>query len=136
MGRLLFWLISQPLSWALLGLVLGPYCFFRGFRLLQLKRRIMGVPRSTIRAAALGPVEVSGTVVGPYTLIAPLSQADCLYYRLKIQSNPRHDLGSKIHEMSAPVFLDDGTGQMMIYPVGAELNSLLRTSALSMASWH
>jgi hypothetical protein len=99
MGHPIFWLLSQPLFWAVLGIGLGPYVFFRGFRLLQLKRRIMGVPRSTIRAAAIGPVEVSGTVVGPYTLIAPLSQHDCLYYRLKIQSNPHHDLANKIHKI-------------------------------------
>lgn len=121
MGHLVFWLLSQPLFWALMGIGLGPYVFFRGFRLLQLKRRIMGVPRSTIRAAAIGPVEVSGTAVGPYTLIAPLSQHDCLYYRLKIQSNPQHDLANKIHEMCAPLFVDDGTGLLMIYPAEAEL---------------
>ncbi|HEV2696376.1 MAG TPA: hypothetical protein VGU90_00170, partial [Terriglobales bacterium] len=121
MVQFLFWLLSQPLAWAVLGIGLGPYCFFRGFRLLQLKRRIMGVPRSTIRAAALGPVEVSGTVVGPYTLVAPLSRADCFYYRLKIQSNPHRDLDAKIHEMCAPVFVNDGTGLMMFYPAGAEL---------------
>ena len=121
MGRDLFWLASQPLFWALLGVGMGPYFFFRGFRLLQLKRRIMGVPRSTIRAAALGPVEISGTVVGPYTLIAPLSQGECLYYRIKVQSNPHHDLANKIHELSAPLFVDDGTGRVMIYPFQAEL---------------
>lgn len=121
MGNAIFWLLSQPSFWAVLGIVLGPYVFFQGFRLLQLKRRISGVPRSTIRSAALGPVEVSGTVVGPYTLIAPLSEGECFYYRLKIQSNPRHDLANKIHELCAPLFLDDGTGLMMIYPFGAEL---------------
>jgi hypothetical protein len=121
MARLLFWLLSQPLFWALLGIGLGPYLFFRGFRLLQLKRRIMGVPRSTIRAAALGPVEISGTVAGPYTLIAPLSQGECLYYRIKVQSNPHHDLANKIHELCAPLFVDDGTGRVMLYPLQAEL---------------
>jgi hypothetical protein len=121
MGHLLFWLLSQPLFWALAGIGLGPYLFFRGFRLLQLKRRIMGVPRSTVRAAAMGPVEVSGTVVGPYTVVAPLSQGECLYYRIKVQSNPHRDLGNKSQELCAPLFLDDGTGLMMIYPYGAEL---------------
>jgi hypothetical protein len=121
MARLLFWLLSQPLFWAVLGVGLGPYLFFRGFRLLQLKRRIMAVPRSTIRAAALGPIEISGTVVGPYTLIAPLSQGECLYYRIKVQSNPHHDLANKIHELCAPLFVDDGTGRVMLYPLQAEL---------------
>jgi len=115
------WLLSQPLFWAVLGVVFGPYLFYRGFRVLQLKRAIMNVPRSTIRGAALGPVEISGKAVGPYTLIAPMSHDDCLYYRLHVESNPSGDLKTTIHELCAPLFLDDGTGIVMVYPVGAEL---------------
>jgi hypothetical protein len=121
MIRLLIWLLSQPLMWAALGVTFGPYFFWRGFRLLQRKRLILDTPRSTIRAAALGCVEVTGKVVGPYTLVAPLSHTDCFYYRLVIESNPQGDLRKSIKEMCAPIFLDDGTGTLMIYPQGAEL---------------
>lgn len=69
----------------------------------------------------LGRVELSGKAVGPYTLVAPLSHTDCFYYRLAVESNPQGDLRNKIHEMCAPLFLDDGTGTLMIYPQGAEL---------------
>jgi len=126
MIRILIWLLSQPLFWAILGVTFGPYFFWRGFRVLQQKRLIMDVPRSTIRAAALGRVEVSGKVVGPYTLVAPLSHSDCLYYRIAVESNPQGDLSNKIRELCAPFFLDDGTGILMIYPAGAEL--LMRPS--------
>jgi hypothetical protein len=119
--RDLIWLLSQPLFWAILGVGFGPYLFYRGFRVLQLKRAIMNVPRSTVRGAALGAVEISGKAVGPYTLIAPLSLGDCLYYRLKVESNPSGDLETTIHELCAPLFLDDGTGTVMIYPPGSEL---------------
>jgi len=44
--RDLIWLLSQPLFWAVLGVVGAPYLFYYGFHLLQLKRRIMNVPRS------------------------------------------------------------------------------------------
>jgi hypothetical protein len=107
--------------WAVAGVICGPYFFFRGFGLLQRKRLIMDTPRSTIRAAALGPVEVSGKAVGPYTLVAPLSQCDCLYYRMVVESNPHGDLQEKMRELCAPFFLDDGTGRLMIYPEGCEL---------------
>jgi hypothetical protein len=50
-----------------------------------------------------------------------MSQTDCLYYRLNIESNPRGDLKNKIKEMCAPLYLDDGTGIVMVYPEGAEL---------------
>jgi hypothetical protein len=121
MIRLLIWLLSQPLLWAGLAVTLGPYFFWRGFRLLQRKRLIMDTPRSTIRAAALGRVEITGKVVGPYTLVAPLSHTDCFYYRLVIESNPQGDLRSQIKEMCTPLFLDDGTGTLMIFPQGSEL---------------
>lgn len=119
--QLLIWILSQPLFWAVAGTLLGPYLFYRGFRLLQLKRRISSVPRSTIRAAAIGPVEISGTAIGPYTIVSPLGQSDCLYYRLVIESNPHGDLKDKIKELCAPLYIDDGTGTLMIYPNGSEL---------------
>lgn len=119
--RLLVWILMQPLFWAIVGVTAGPYFFYRGFVALQLKRRILNVPRSTIRSAAIGPVEICGKAIGPYTLIAPLSQSECLYYRLMVESNPRGDLRNRVHEMCAPLFLDDGTGVVMVYPCGSEL---------------
>lgn len=117
------WLLSQALLWAAVGIVLGPIAFLRGFRLLQRERLILDTPRSTIRGAALGVVEVSGKVVGPYTLVSPLSQTDCLYYRVVVESKPGGDVANhKMRELSAPFFLDDGTGTLMIYPAGCELD--------------
>ncbi|MGA9979870.1 MAG: hypothetical protein WBQ08_14700 [Candidatus Sulfotelmatobacter sp.] len=121
MSRSLIWLLSQPLFWAVLSVVLGPYFFLRGFALLHRKRLVMDIPRSTVRAAALGSVELTGRAVGPYALVAPLSKADCLYYRIAIESNPQGDLRKRTQEMCVPLFLDDGTGIVMIYPEGSEL---------------
>jgi hypothetical protein len=122
MIRLLAWLLSQSLFWAALGVVFGPVLFFRGFRLLQRKRLIMDIPRSTVCGAALGPVEISGKAVGPYTLVSPLSQIDCLYYRIAVQSNAQKDFSNtKMRELSAPLYVDDGTGKVMIYPAHCEL---------------
>ena len=148
--RGLAWLLSQPLLWAALGIVVGPYLFYRGFRLLQRKRLILDTPRSTVRAAAVGAVEISGKAVGPYTLVSPLTQRDCLYYRVVVRGfrqaaaaqamywwdsylawfafcvgflrqNFRKSTGQIIDEVCAPIFVDDGTGELMIYPQGAEM---------------
>ena len=122
MIRLLAWLLSQALFWAAMGVLFGPVLFFRGFRLLQRKRLIMDIPRSTVRAAALGPVEITGKAAGPYTLVSPLSQTDCLYYRIAVQSKPKKDFSNtKMRELSAPLYVDDGTGKMMVYPAQCEL---------------
>lgn len=122
MIRLLAWLLSQALFWAAMGVVFGPLFFYRGFRLLQRKRLIMDIPRCTVRGAALGPVEISGKAVGPYTLVSPLSQTDCLYYRIAVQSNPKKDFSNtKMRELSVPLYVDDGTGKVMVYPAHCEL---------------
>jgi len=93
-----------------------PIYFFRGFRALQLKRIIINVPRSSVRAAALGPVEVSGKAVGPYTLVAPLSKMECLCYWLLGESGTLGPATLSRGKMCAPLFLDDGTGTVMISP--------------------
>src|ERR1041385_3138857 len=146
--RGLVWLLSQPLFWAALGILVGPYLFFRGFRLLQRKRLILDIPRSTIRAAAIGPGEVSGKAVGPYTLISPIGGKECLYYRVVIRAYKqaasyggyardadvaliafafgflrqafRQQSGEIIDEVCAPLFIEDETGELMIFPKGAE----------------
>jgi len=119
--RPVVWLLSQPLFWAALGVVGGPYLFLRGFQALQLKRQIMNVPRSTIRGAALGPVELSGKAVGPYTLVAPMTKVECLCYWLVAESNSLGPLSSASDKMWAPLYLDDGTGTLMIWPEGVSV---------------
>lgn len=119
--RLFLWLLSQPLFWAVLGVVVGPYLFYRGFRLFQRKRLILDIPRSSVRAAAIGAVEIAGKAVGPYTLVSPLSSKDCLYYRVVIRVFRHKSSNPIIDEVCAPLFVDDGTGELMIYPEGAEV---------------
>lgn len=117
----LIWLLSQPRLWAVLGVVVGPYLFYLGFRLFQRKRLILDIPRSSVRAAAIGAVEISGKAVGPYTLVSPLNLIDCLYYRVVISISQDRRNSSIVDEACAPLFVDDGTGEVMIFPKGAEI---------------
>lgn len=115
-------LLANPIVWAMIGLVAGVYAFIRGFFLLRRKRFILDIPRSTIRGAPLGLVEVSGKVDGPYTIIAPLSGEDCFYYRAMVwQKGSRAPWRRAAEEtLATPFFLDDGTGRMLVDPRGAE----------------
>lgn len=114
--------LFNPVIWAMLGFPLGIYAFIRGFFLLRRKRFIQDIPRSTIRGAPLGLVEVTGKAQGPYTIIAPLSEEDCFYYRAVIWSKGERSGWHKRAEesLAAPFFLDDGTGKMMVDPRGAD----------------
>ncbi|MBV9480583.1 MAG: hypothetical protein JO249_07510 [Acidobacteria bacterium] len=102
---------------ALGGVLAGFYLFCRGFGLLARKRLIENIPRSEIRSAALGQVEISGKALGPYTIISPLSLSDCYYY--KAVAYPTGEDAKQAHRSSAeilsvPFFLGDQTGNVMV----------------------
>jgi hypothetical protein len=86
-----------------------------GFGLLRRKLLIQSVSSSTVRSAALGLVEASGTATGPYSIISPLSETECYFYRAIL---PRHRDCQET--LCVPFFLDDGTGKLLIDPRGAQ----------------
>lgn len=104
LGRLIVWTAC---------LVVGPYLFFRGLRAFQLKRHVSNVPQSTVRAAAMGPVEVRGTAVGPYALSARFCPEDflCCWYISETNA---------VQKVCAPLFVDDGTDILMVSPDALE----------------
>jgi hypothetical protein len=112
--------LQSPLLWGILGIATGVFLFFRGFPFLKRKQLIQDIPTSTVRGASLGAVEVSGRVVGPYTLIAPLSETDCFYYRAVVRGSSDEEKTPREEILYAPFFLDDGTGRVMVDPRGAE----------------
>jgi len=115
-----FSLLRSPVLWGILAIGIGVRLFFRGFPFLKRKQLIEDTPTSTVRAASLGAVEISGTVAGPYALISPLSETDCFYYHAIARGSSREDKEAKEEILYAPFFLDDGTGRVMIDPRGAE----------------
>ena len=115
-----FSLLRSPVLWGILAIGLGVRSFFRGFPFLKRKQLIDDTPTSSVRGAALGAVEISGTVVGPYSLISPLSETDCFYYHAIARGSSREDKKAKEEILYAPFFLDDGTGRVMVDPRGAE----------------
>jgi hypothetical protein len=102
------------------SIAIGVFLFFRGFPFLKRKHLIQDTPTSTVRGAALGAVEISGTVVGPYTLISPLSETDCFYYHAIVRGSEGEEKKPREEVLYAPFFLDDGTGRVMVDPRGAE----------------
>jgi hypothetical protein len=113
--------LKSPLLWGFAGVVTGVFLFFRGFPYLQRKRVIENTPTSTVRGAPLGAVEMSGRVVGPYTLISPISESDCFYYRAVARSSSKEDKSTIEETLYAPFFIDDGTGLVLVDPRGAEM---------------
>lgn len=113
--------------WCALGFCAGIGLFIYGFRLLQRRRLILDTPFSKIRSAAMGMVEISGLAVGPYTMVAPITERECYYFRTLVwewkQSGKNKQWVKVAGEcMHIPFFVDDNTGRMLIDPRGADLD--------------
>ncbi|HEV2423509.1 MAG TPA: hypothetical protein VGZ29_01635 [Terriglobia bacterium] len=110
------------------GFCLGIYCFFRGFRFLRRYEMLADTPRTPIRAAAMGFVEVSGKASGPETVYSPVSHTQCYFYRVDID---RWHQGSRGGGRWAPFatdgdgvrfYLEDETGRVLVDAQDAEFD--------------
>lgn len=99
-----------------------------GLRWLATRERVRALPLAKIRSAAMGPVQLSGTVVPCAALGAPYSHVRAAWYRFEIQER-RGDSNNKawitIEEGGSgdiPFRLDDGTGSILVQPSAAEVD--------------
>src|SRR5208282_5215774 len=118
---------SRPIVWCLLGVFAGLYIFYRGFLLLQRRHLILDTPVSKVRSAPLGMVELNGLAGGPYTIVAPITERPCYYYRTVAWEWKRQGKNNQWVKVAAecvhmPFFLDDNTAKVMVDPRGAELD--------------
>ena len=104
----------------------GLYFFVSGFRLLARKRLLLTTPTSKIRSAAMGLVEVNGMAAGPYTMPAPITGKPCFLYHTTAwqQRDAKKDEWDKVADetLHLPFFIDDSTGQLLVEPLGADLD--------------
>jgi hypothetical protein len=104
----------------------GLYFLFLGFHLLARKRRILATPASRISSAAKGAVEIGGEAAGPYTLSAPITGKPCFLYCATVwqQRKGQNTEWEKIADetMHMPFFVANATGQLLIEPLGADLD--------------
>jgi len=112
---------------AVIGVFVGLYLFYRGFRLLQRKRLILNTPASKIRSASMGLVEINGLAAGPYTMTAPITGVPCYYFHTTAwqwQQRGKNSEWVKVADerLHIPFFLDDNTGRMLVDPQGAEMD--------------
>jgi len=117
-----FWLTAAALAAA------AAYSFWYAFKAWAKNRVIEDTPTSRVRSAAQGYVEISGlSLLPPDSHIkAPLTGKPCAWWRYKIEE--RRSAGRSRSwftiqsDTSAESFLlDDGTGQCLIDPRGAEV---------------
>jgi hypothetical protein len=117
-------LIKHVASLSALAVATGIYCIFRGLRLLVRKRR-QSAPASRIASSLPGLVEVHGIATGPNTISVPITGQPCYLYRTTVwqqRKTANHEWEIAEETLHVPFFLDDSTGQLLIEPIGAELD--------------
>lgn len=110
------------------GFFLGMYCFFRGFRFLRRYQTLADTPRTPIRGAAMGFVEVSGAARGNETVASPVTGTPCFFYRVKLDRWRQGSRGGGHWAAFATdgdgvrFYLEDETGRILVDAQGAELD--------------
>ncbi|MFI4889853.1 MAG: GIDE domain-containing protein [Steroidobacterales bacterium] len=132
-------------QWLMLAALLagaGAYGFWFGFKSLSKSRAIQNTPTSRIRSAAQGYAEFTGVGALPprVTIKGPLTGLQCAWWHYQIQERggigPRNGwLTVDTLTSETPFLLDDGTGQCLVDPRGAEVVSHVRTVWYGATRW-
>ncbi|MCL5043040.1 MAG: E3 ubiquitin ligase family protein [Gammaproteobacteria bacterium] len=130
----LFWLPPVQFWMFLLGACIATLvCAWLMFSRYRRARWIEDTPRSRIRSAAQGLVEIAGGLQsgGHAPLVSPLSGSDCLWYRFRIEEYRRSGRSSSWRvvergESERPFLICDESGQCWIDPRGAEVHPASR----------
>ncbi|MEQ1657951.1 MAG: GIDE domain-containing protein [Hylemonella sp.] len=92
---------------------------------LRRRHAITGMPTSRIASAAQGYVELhgQGRPLDLNPLHSPLSGAACLWYRYQVEHKTNEDKWETVEraESQTSFVLDDGSGQCLVDPEGAEI---------------
>lgn len=112
-----------------IGYFVAGLAAYGGFTEWRELRLIRNTPTSKIRSMAMGTVELKGTAEqGPEDMIleSPFSGEDCLFYRYQIEEYRQQGKNSSWVTISqgkegVRFVLDDGTGEVIVDPDGAEL---------------
>jgi len=116
------------------------------FRFLHIARMLEDTPTSRVRSSAQGYVELVGRskALAGTTNIAPLTQRPCVWWRFRIQrrtgSNSRGNRRAKWQTVQSgrseqPFVLDDGTGESIVQPAGAEVLTAETTTWYGDTPW-
>jgi hypothetical protein len=111
--------------------LLALFLFWSGLHFVRLKRKIENTPTSKVRSLAMGMVEVHGRARRQYALVAPMTQAACVYYRLRKYRRDRNNKWKLVKDVDSSHVafqIDDGTGCVIVAPQGASVKAKTRQS--------
>jgi len=110
--------LANPVTWFIAGAV----WFSIGFRHYRHRLTIRDTPSAKIGAAAIGLIEVSGSVTSDTPDTAPITGKPCVYWRVTIQVKREKQSSTVSHQSTPRAFeIEDATGRVLIWPSSSEL---------------
>jgi hypothetical protein len=113
---------AMGLSYTVSLTAVGLIAFVHAFVLLGRKRAIENCPTSKLRSMPMGLVEVKGRARQKYSLKAPFSLTDCVYYAYKQYEweHAGNQAGYRLKQWGesghVPFYLEDETARVLILP--------------------
>lgn len=117
---------NRDIVYAAFGFISGICSFFWGFSRLRRRRLIENIPTSCVRGMAMGLVEISGKAKKATALKSPLTQTECVLFQYKVEEyrtsgkSGRWVTIASGNSFDCPFWIEDETGKVMIFPMGAE----------------
>ena len=134
--------MDDPNFWKAALAVAAPLCFYFGFRNWRLARLIDDTPRSHVRSAAQGYVELSGTarLADGKANLAPLTQLPCVWWFYRIEQRTGSGKNARWQTINrgssvAPFRLEDDTGACLVDPAGADVRPGNRSTWKGSTPW-
>lgn len=127
-GSLVLGLDPVPFWFLFTAMVAGaPFLLYKGTQAFWRLRTITDTPTARIQSAAQGYVELSGWARPHLGQVeGPLTGRPCLWYRYRVEEeqgggNTRGWKSVERGESTKPFLLDDGSGQCIVDPAGADV---------------
>ncbi|MBC7779807.1 MAG: hypothetical protein H7125_06825 [Proteobacteria bacterium] len=118
-------------AFAVVGIAAGIAIIVRAFRSLRETWTAQILPTSTVRAMALGPVELEGTIASELLVDDPVYGKPCVYFSVSVAQRvlTRTDEGigwewvgiHHEHTGQRPFWLQDATGRSLVWAPEADL---------------
>lgn len=116
---------SDPTGGLFLGIILGLWTFFKGFRKFREYKVVEDTPTIPIRSVPMGLVRIRGNAQSDQVIPSPITRTPCCFYKIDVERWKVKDRsGSWEHERTdvdgSRFFLADATGKVLVDGYSAE----------------
>jgi len=118
---------SDPSGAFILGMGLGTYLFYKGFRNLREYKVLADTPRMPVRSLSMGFAHIRGKAESASLLNSPLTKTPCCFYRVEIDQWKSHNRGASWEHVCTDAdgnqfYVADDTGRVLVDAHAAEFD--------------